>query len=67
MYFAHARILRVPKEGRGKSTSGVFGKFFVCAAGMLAVPIKLQYRFNNQHKQLLNITCTKCMLVVFLR
>ena len=32
------------KRVRGKHTSGVFGKVFVWAAGMLAVPIRLQYR-----------------------
>ena len=35
------------KEGRGKNTSGVFGQVFVCTAGMLAVPIRLQYRVIN--------------------
>ena len=35
------------KEGRGKHTSGVFRQVFVCAAGMLAVAIRLQYRVIN--------------------
>ena len=35
------------KEGRGENTSGVFGQVFVCTAGMLAVPIRLQYRVIN--------------------
>ena len=52
-YFARARILRAHvycarrKEGRGENTSGVFGQVFVCTAGMLAVPIRLQYRVIN--------------------
>ena len=38
-------MLRVPKRGEGGTyTSGVFGQVFVYAAGILAVPIKLQYR-----------------------
>ena len=35
------------KEGRGKNTSDVFGQVFVCTAGMLGVPIRLQYRVIN--------------------
>ena len=31
----------------GGNKSGVFGQVFVCAAGMLAVPIRLQYRAIN--------------------
>ena len=46
-YFARARILRAPKRGEGENTSGVFGQVFVCTAGMLAVPIRLQYRVIN--------------------
>ena len=46
--FYKGRILCfVKKEGRGKNTSGVFGQVFVCTAGMLAVPIRLQYRVIN--------------------
>ena len=41
-----AHILRAPKRG-GEHTSGVFGQVFVYAAGMLAVPIRLQYRVIN--------------------
>ena len=36
---------------------GVFGQVFVCAAGMLAVPIRLQYR-------VININNTKCTLSI---
>ena len=52
-------MLRVPKRGEGKHTSG--GQVFVQAAGMLAVPIRLQYR----HKQHLNITCSKMQVSSF--
>ena len=45
--FARARILRAPKEKKGKNMSGVFGQVFVRAAEMLVVPIRLQYRVIN--------------------
>ena len=35
------------KERRGENTSGVFGQVFVCTAGMLAVPIRLQHQVIN--------------------
>ena len=51
------------KEGRGKiRLVYIFGQIYVCAAGMLAVPIRLQYRVFNI-KNHLNITCSKCTLV----
>ena len=37
----------------------------MCTAGMLAVPIRMQYVSVNQHRQHLNIACSKCTLVVF--
>ena len=37
-YFAHAE-----KRGGGKIRLVYFGQVFVCTAGMLAVPIRLQY------------------------
>ena len=33
-YFAHAVYCARRKEGKGENTSGVFGRVFVCTAGM---------------------------------
>ena len=46
-YIARAVYCARRKEGKGKNTSGVFGQVFVCTAGMLAIPIRLQYRVIN--------------------
>ena len=60
-----ARVVRVRLVYLYVRLVYIFGQVFVCTAGMLAVPIRMQYVSFNQHRQNLNIACSKCTLVVF--